>query len=116
MPISSTRSAKNKGRRLQKIIVDLILNKIPTLTSRDVTSTPMGVNGADVTLSEAAASLFPYEIEAKNQEIFGTIYKFYDQAKSHGDLEPLLVIKMNKRKPLAIVDLEHFLNLRTKNE
>ncbi len=72
----------------------------------------MGMTGADVTLSEAASKLFPYEIEAKNQEIFTTIYKFYDQAKSHGTLEPLLIIKMNKRKPLAVVDLEHFINLR----
>ena len=39
------------------------------------------------------------------------IYKAYDQAVSHGNLEPLVFIKMNKRRPLAIVDAEHFLKL-----
>lgn len=72
----------------------------------------MGMTGADVTLSEAAAKLFPYEIEAKNQEIFGTLYKFYEQAKGHGTLEPLLIIKMNNQKPLAIVSLDHFMDIQ----
>lgn len=72
----------------------------------------MGVTGADVQLSEAAIKLFPYEIEAKNQESFTAIYKAYKQCTGHGNLEPLLVIKMNGEKPLAVVDLVHFLSLQ----
>ena len=94
------------------MIAQVILSRFESLTERDVKSTVMGMTGSDVTLSEAAASLFPYDIEAKNQEIFTSIYKFYDQADKHGDLEPLLIIKMNSKKPLAIVDLDHFISLQ----
>lgn len=75
----------------------------------------MGMTGADILLSEAAVKLFPYEIEAKNQEVFKTLYGFYEQAKGHGKLEPLLVIKMNGKEPLAIISLDHFLSLFRKN-
>jgi len=36
---------------------------------------------------------------------------------THGDAEPLVVVKQNRSKPLAIVDLEHFVELvRKANE
>jgi hypothetical protein len=76
----------------------------------------MGSQGADVMLSAAAKELVPYEIECKNQEIFKTLYKFYSQAESHGDLESLLVISMNHKKPLAILDLDHCLELIKRSE
>ena len=76
----------------------------------------MGAQGEDVQLSEAGFSAFSYGIECKNLAKIA-VYKFYEQATTHGSAEPLVVIKQNRSKPLAIVDLEHFIDLvRKANE
>ena len=108
----SPRSAKAKGRKLQTWVVDKILALFPSLSSLDVKSTPMGVNGVDVQLSSLAQKFFPYDIECKNTERTKTIYNYYEQAIDHTNGgEPLVIIKMNRQKPLAIVDAEHFMEM-----
>ena len=111
-----TSSAKQKGRLLQQLVRDSILKHFPNLGERDVKSTSMGAQGEDVQLSEAGLKSFGYNIECKNLAKIA-VYKFYEQATTHGDAEPLVVIKQNRSKPLAIVDLEHFIDLvRKANE
>lgn len=108
----SPRSAKAKGRKLQQWVVERLLNIFSGLTDKDVRSTPMGVNGVDVQLSTAAYEKFPYDIECKNTERMTTLYNYYEQAISHeSGGEPLLIVKMNHKKPLAIVDAEHFIEV-----
>jgi len=108
----SPRTSKAKGRRLQTWVADKLLSVFKNLTSLDVRSTPMGVNGVDVQLSTAAFKKFSYDIECKNTERTKTIYNYYEQAISHNNKgEPLLIIKMNRQKPLAIVDAEHFIEM-----
>jgi len=111
----SPRSAKAKGRKLQTWVVEKLLNVFKRLTPLDVRSTPMGVNGVDVQLSTSAYRKFPYNIECKNTERIRTLYNYYEQAISHDhieqDGEPLLIVKMNRQKPLVVVDAEHFIDL-----
>lgn len=106
----SPQSAKAKGRRLQQAVRDSILSAFPTLEADDVRSTSMGAGGEDVQLSPAARKLMPYCIECKSLAKIA-IYKHYEQATWHGDYEPLLVLKQDRAKPLAVVDLEHFMEL-----
>lgn len=103
-------SAKAKGRKLQQTVRDAILEAFPTLEPDDVRSTSMGAGGEDVQLSPAARKLFPYSVECKNLAKIA-VYNYYVQATGHNDYEPLVVIKQNRSKPLAVVDLEHFMNL-----
>ena len=63
-----TRSAKNKGKRLQNDVRDLILETFKELEPDDVRSTTMGDSGEDILLSPAARKLFPFSVECKNQE------------------------------------------------
>ena len=111
----SPRSAKAKGRKLQTWVVEKLLSVFKRLTPLDVRSTPMGVNGVDVQLSSSAYRKFPYNIECKNTDRMRTIYNYYEQAISHDlidkDGEPLLILKMNRQKPLVVVDAEHFIEL-----
>jgi|TARA_R100001530_G_scaffold104133_1_gene72495 hypothetical protein len=101
-------SAKAKGRALQDWTRD-ILKVLFSFTDDDVKCAVMGEGGEDVRLiSENARGKFPYSIECKNRETFGTLYKYHEQAKSHSDREGLLIIKMNRKKPLVILDAEHF--------
>ena len=39
------------------------------------------------------------------------LYDAYDQADGHGDDQPIVFIKMNRRNPLVVVDAKHFLRL-----
>jgi hypothetical protein len=112
----STSAAKAKGRALQQKVRDKILELHPELEADDVVSCPMGSNGNDVQLSPAARKLFEYAVEAKSRKSVGLIYDAYEQAKAgdkHG-LEPLVVIKADRKRPLAVVDLDHFFELLQK--
>ena len=76
----------------------------------------MGAQGEDVQLSEAGLKCFPFSVECKNLAKVA-VYKFYEQATTHSTAEPLVVIKQNRSKPLAVVDLDHFIDLvRKANE
>ena len=105
-------SANNKGRTLQKLIRDKILDTFPELEPDDCKSTSMGAGGEDVQLSPAARRLFPFSVEAKSRASIG-VYAWYQQAKTNApkDMEPLLVIKQNHSKPLVVIDLDAFMEL-----
>lgn len=107
-----TSSAKAKGRNLQKYICSCILKFFPAIPILDVVSRPMGSQGTDILLSAKAKEFFPYKVECKNQEAFANVYKAFEQAVSQKeDGEPLLIIKRNRTKPLAIMDFDHFMKL-----
>jgi len=103
-----TRSAKAKGRRLQSWVRERLVELLK-LDPDKVRCAVMGEGGADVQLDKDVHPHFPYDIECKNQEKYKGIYDAYEQASQHGKNEPLVVIKMNKRKPLILVDAEHFI-------
>lgn len=70
----------------------------------------MGASGEDVQLSPAARKLVPYQIEVKNKAT-SQIHTYYDQAKTHGKYEPLVVVKKDRHIYLATISLDHFLEL-----
>lgn len=98
-------------RRLQQWVAKEIINMFPWLSSDDVRSAPAGVPGADVQLSQEAQKYFPYQAECKAREDTIGLYKMYDQAYNHGDLEPLVFVRKNRRETLVIMNAEHFFSL-----
>lgn len=110
-----TSSAKAKGRKLQQWVRDQILKLIPTLEPDDVKSTGMGQSGEDVQLSPAARKEMPLTFECKARKSIA-VYGFYDQAKENApkNVEPVVIIKADRKKPLAIVDAEFFLSKMVK--
>ncbi len=108
-------SAKNKGRLLQKLVVEKLRDTF-NLSEHDCKSTPMGTQGEDVWLSSNALERFRYGIECKNRARIA-IFNDYEQAIRHcegKETEPLLVLKQNRSTPLAVVDLDHFIELASK--
>ena len=103
-------SAKAKGRGLQQKVCKLLLDAFPSLEPDDVKSTSMGAGGEDVQLSPAARRLIPHQIECKKHAKHA-VYTHYDQAATHGPRQPLVVLEADRRKPLAVVDLEYFISL-----
>jgi hypothetical protein len=104
-----TASAKAKGRKLQQTVRDAVLKAFPSLGARDVESRGMGQSGDDVVLSEAAFKLFPFSVECKNLARVA-VYRYYEQ-RSPTQGQVLVVVKENGKKPLAILDFEHFMEL-----
>lgn len=74
----------------------------------------MGETGEDIKLSAKGRKAFPYAVECKNQEKYSGVYKDFEQAKYHVGKHretPILFVKMNRQKPLAIMDFDHFMKL-----
>ena len=109
------RSAKNKGKKLQNWVRDLLLHYAPSLEPDDIKSTTMGDQGEDVQLSPAARKVYPVSIECKSRASYA-FYKDYDQAVNNTpkDCEPILVAKANHRHPVVIVDAEWFFRVFSK--
>lgn len=105
------KSKKQKGRRLQKWVAMQLHKYFPQFAPGDVRVAIMGERGQDVKLSPFAQKIVPYDFECKNQEKNRTVFRFYEQAKRIGVLEPVLVVKQNKQKPLVVIDAEHFFKL-----
>tara|TARA_R100001480_G_scaffold15514_1_gene24389 strand:+ start:567 stop:908 length:342 start_codon:yes stop_codon:yes gene_type:complete len=105
------RSAKNKGKRLQNQVRDLILEKFQQLEEDDVRSTTMGDSGEDVLLSPFARKLFPFSVECKNQEKLN-IWSSLEQAENNsGSHAPLLIFKRNRTKTYAVLEFDKLLEL-----
>ena len=106
-----TRSAKNKGKRLQNDVRDLILETFKELEPDDVRSTTMGDSGEDILLSPAARKLFPFSVECKNQEklnIWSSLEQAEENAQSH---TPVLIFKRNRSKTYAVLEIKDFIDL-----
>jgi len=103
-------SAKAKGRKLQQYVRDKML-KLAQLHVDEIRSTSMGAGGEDVLLSPTARACYPVSIECKSKKAFA-VYKDYAQAEANaGNWEPVLIIKQDRSKPLAVVDLDYLLHL-----
>ena len=107
-------SAKAKGRNLQQKVATKLLAAFPHLGEGDVRSCSMSSGGEDVQLSPAARAVIPHQIECKKHAKHA-VYTFYDQAGTHGKYQPLVVIEADRRKPLAIVDFDYFVELLKNN-
>ena len=71
----------------------------------------MGAGGEDIMLSAKARNMFPYSVECKNQESLN-VWKAFEQAECNsGVYQPLLIIKRNRKEPLAVVEANHFMKL-----
>ena len=111
-----TRSAKNKGKRLQNDVRDLILETFKELEPDDVRSTTMGDSGEDILLSPAARKLFPFAVECKNQERLN-IWDSLSQAECNaGPHIPLLVFKRNRSKTYVAMNIDYLMDLLNDKE
>lgn len=107
-----SRSAKAKGRRLQDFIRELLLEHFSDLEEDDIKTAIMGEGGTDLKLSPAARRLFPYSVEAKNQEklnIWGALEQAKENCKEGTD--PMVVFKRNRSEAFVALKLRDFLKL-----
>ena len=106
-----SRSRKNKGKRLQNKVRDILLEAFQDLEQDDIRSAIMGESGEEIKLSPAARKLIPYSIECKNQEKLN-IWEALSQAEENSGVStPVLIFKRNRSKTYAVLPIEEFINL-----
>ena len=109
----NTRSAKDKGRRLQQWVRTMLIEMLD-VHPEDIESRSMGAGGEDLIMARAAREKFPHSIECKNVERLN-VWDAYEQAQANcGEYEPIVVMKKNRKKPLVVVDAEYFISLFNK--
>ena len=112
----STSAAKAKGRKAQQLVRDALLAAYPDLEPDDIKSIGMGQAGNDIELSPAARKLVPYAFEVKARAKVSLIYDVLEQAKASdkNGLTPIGVIKADRKKPVVVLELDHFIDLLKK--
>lgn len=113
MVANTTASKKAKGRNFQKKIAKDIIDNFKKLTENDVFPRSMGSGGIDIQLSEQARAVFPFAVEAKNQETT-SIWSWIEQCEYNAEKEnliPLLIFKRNHSKAYAVIDWDLFLKM-----
>ena len=105
-----TSSKKQKGRKLQQDVRDLLLQHSVSLTTDDIRSTSMGAGGEDILFSTAARAAFPWTVEVKAQEKLN-VWSAYAQAEENnpGDYEPIVFFRRNRSKIFVMLDAEYFI-------
>jgi len=110
-----TQSAKAKGRNLQKWVVNKLIEEF-NIHPEDIKSCSMGAGGEDVVMARAAREKFPFSVECKNVEKLN-VWDAYEQAKANSSgYEPIVVMKKNHKKPLVVLDAEHFISMVKNND
>jgi hypothetical protein len=109
-----SRSAKNKGARLQKWVCQKIADIFGIeFDNQDdqclIHSREMGQSGTDVILRGEVYKEFPFDIECKNTEKLN-LWATIEQAKSNTkkDRDWLIVHKKNYENPIVIISWETF--------
>jgi hypothetical protein len=109
-----TRSARHKGRRLQKTVRQAILQKFSALADDDVKVAYRSEPGTDIQLSALARTAFPYSVECKNVERLN-IWSALSQAEENAreGTAALLVFSRNRTEPYVAMRLTEFMRLFT---
>jgi hypothetical protein len=106
------RSAKHKGRRLQKAVRKAILDQFSELADEDIKVAFRSEPGTDIQLSALARSLFPYSVECKNVERLN-VWSALSQAQDNATegTTALLVFGRNRTEPYVALPLTEFMKL-----
>lgn len=107
-----SKSCKAKGREFQQALRLDLMSRFG-IHELDIQSTVMGQSGCDLYLSKAARTIFPFGVEAKNQETTD-IWAWLKQAEINAkkeSLRPLLVFRRNRSEPYAVLPWTEFLSI-----
>lgn len=114
-----SRSAKNKGARLQKeVAIELAeLFDLEAGLDKDFWGRQMGGQGTDIVLSKDAKFVWPFDTECKNQETW-SVPAFWKQTVDNTEdgRKPLLVLSKNRHEKLAVIRFDDLKELFINNK
>ena len=107
----NTRSAKQKGKRLQNLLRDALLSSFPELEPEDIKVALSSETGEDIKLSPAARRLIPFSFECKNQQK-AKIWEWIKQAESNANgYTPAVVFSRNREISYVTLSLVDFIKI-----
>lgn len=110
IPLTTRKSAKAKGRKVEKMVVEK-LQEAFGFTDEDVRQVPASISGEDIHFSQKARDKIGASFEVKSRAKIA-VYDWFDQCERNaGGHTPVLVIKADRKKPLAIVDFDVLLEI-----
>lgn len=115
----TVKSAKAKGRKFQQFVAERIsvFTGIPFGKDELIRSREMGQSGVDIVLLGRALDLFPFSVEAKNQEKI-SLWAWIKQAKENQKegTDWLLFCKRNREDPIVVMDMGVFFKIIEKKK
>jgi len=109
-----TRSAKNKGKRLQLEVRNFLREKFKNeLEDGDIETTIASEGGVDIKLSPLAKKKIPFDVECKNQEkinIWSCIKQAEDNSKDEKRI-PMVVFRRNNAKTYCVMEFQKLIEL-----
>jgi len=105
----NTRYLKEKGRKFQQKIRDMIIEEF-NFPESDVRSCSMGAPGVDIQLSKVAKEKFPFSVECKNVKKLSPLSEYYKQSVSNcvDETMPVLISNMPDGQSLVTMSVEDF--------
>lgn len=106
------KAKRQKAAMLQNHVKDKVLKNYPHLKKKDVTTAAHGMPGPDIILSKVARKLVGINFECKAHNKMKTVYDWHKQSARHAKkLVPTVVMRMNAREPLIVLNLDDFFKL-----
>lgn len=102
METMNTKAIKQKGRRFQQQVVEMIIANTEVEPSQ-IRSTPMGQLGPDIQLTRSARELFPFSIECKAGGQMQEPYRALEQAEGHQNGTPVVFAKADYQPQIVIM-------------
>ena len=108
-----TSSAKAKGRRLCLKVREMMLEWAPDVRGDEIHVTSSGAGGRDLHITGRAKEVYPFIVEAKNQECNKQMWDWYEQALSHKvegeQAVPVVIFSKNRAEPMVTLKFEDLL-------
>ena len=108
------RSAKQKGRKGQKEIVELLMKTFPDLTDDDIKSTPSSVVGEDIIFSKKAKKKLGISIEVKYTERLNLWSSIKQAIENCDGRHPVVFFRKNNQQWRVIINADYYLDLLKK--
>ena len=102
MAAMKTKAIKQKGRRLQQQVVEMIIANTEVEPSQ-IRSTPMGQLGPDIQMTEASRDLFPFAVECKAGGQMQEAYRALEQAERHQSGMPVVFAKADYQPAIVVM-------------
>ena len=104
------RTAQATGRGLEKLLVDK-LRDATGLDEDHIKAVAASISGEDIHLSKVARATLGASFECKARAKI-SVYEWFEQCtRNAGEHTPVLVVKGDRKKPLAILDLDTLIQL-----
>ena len=114
MEAMKTKAIKQKGRRFQQQVVEMIIANTEIEPSQ-IRSTPMGQIGSDIQMTADAKEVFPFTVECKAIKQLQEPYQWLQQAENYQNGTPVVFAKADYQPQIVIMYASDWFKMLSSN-